>query len=99
MGYPIHADGFQYAVDFDGDGKRDIWNSILTVRFDANSPKSQGWMALRSGDIANCRKASLHPKADGAADRGLDEAWRAAGARRSRKEARRPQPSSCCRRG
>ena len=46
MGYTqfMPKDFEEYAVDFDGDGKRDIWNSIPdSLASTANSLKSQGW--------------------------------------------------------
>src|SRR4029078_8915104 len=46
MGYTqfMPTDFEKYAVDFDGDGKRDIWNSIPdSLASTANSLKSQGW--------------------------------------------------------
>jgi lytic murein transglycosylase len=46
MGYTqfMPADFEEFAVDFDGDGKRDIWNSIPdSLASTANSLKSQGW--------------------------------------------------------
>ena len=46
MGYTqfMPTDFEKFAVDFDGDGKRDIWNSIPdSLASTANSLKSQGW--------------------------------------------------------
>jgi lytic murein transglycosylase len=46
MGYTqfMPTDFEKYGVDFDGDGKRDIWNSIPdSLASTANSLKSQGW--------------------------------------------------------
>jgi len=46
MGYTqlMPTDFENYAVDFDGDGKRDIWNSIAdSLASTANSLKVQGW--------------------------------------------------------
>jgi lytic murein transglycosylase len=46
MGYTqfLPTDFDNYAVDFDGDGKRDIWNSILdALASTGNSLHSQGW--------------------------------------------------------
>ena len=46
MGYTqfMPKDFEEFAVDFDGDGKRDIWNSIPdSLASTANSLKSQGW--------------------------------------------------------
>jgi len=46
MGYTqfMPTDFENYAVDFDGDGKRDIWNSIAdSLASTANSLKAQGW--------------------------------------------------------
>ena len=46
MGYTqfMPTDFEKYAVDFDGDGKRDIWNSIPDALASAgNSLNTQGW--------------------------------------------------------
>jgi lytic murein transglycosylase len=46
MGYTqfMPTDFENYAVDFDGDGKRDIWNSIAdALASTGNSLKTQGW--------------------------------------------------------
>jgi len=51
MGYTqfMPTDFEKYAVDFDGDGKRDIWNSIPdSLASTANSLKSQGWDGAKS---------------------------------------------------
>jgi lytic murein transglycosylase len=46
MGYTqfMPSDFEKYAVDFDGDGRRDIWNSVIDALASAgNSLHSQGW--------------------------------------------------------
>ena len=46
MGYTqfLPSDFEKYAVDFDGDGRRDIWNSVVDALASAgNSLHSQGW--------------------------------------------------------
>ena len=46
MGYTqfMPNDFENYAVDFDGDGKRDIWSSIAdALASTGNSLKTQGW--------------------------------------------------------
>src|SRR6478735_6119358 len=51
MGYTqfMPKDFENYAVDGDGDGKRDIWNSIAdALASTANSLKSQGWNGAKS---------------------------------------------------
>jgi lytic murein transglycosylase len=51
MGYTqfMPTDFEEFAVDFDGDGKRDIWNSIPdSLASTANSLKSQGWDGAKS---------------------------------------------------
>jgi len=51
MGYTqfMPKDFENYAVDGDGDGKRDIWNSIAdSLASTANSLKSQGWDGAKS---------------------------------------------------
>ena len=51
MGYTqfLPSDFEKYAVDFDGDGRRDIWNSIPdALASTGNSLRSQGWDGAQS---------------------------------------------------
>ena len=62
MGMPqfISSSYRRYAVDFDGDGKRDLWNSTADVIGSvANYFKVHGWQ--RGGDIVQAVKVSQRP--------------------------------------
>lgn len=63
MGMPqfISSSYRRYAVDFDGDGKRDLWNSTADVIGSvANYFKVHGWQ--RDGDVIQQAKVSQRPK-------------------------------------
>jgi membrane-bound lytic murein transglycosylase B len=62
MGIPqfISSSYREYAVDFDGDGKRDLWNSMPDVIGSvANYFKLHGWQ--RNGDVAKIATVSKRP--------------------------------------
>ena len=45
----------QYAVDYDGDGRRDIWTTVADVfASTANYLASSGWRGREPGAIASC---------------------------------------------
>lgn len=63
MGMPqfISSSYRRYAVDFDGDGKRDLWNSEADVIGSvANYFKVHGWQ--RGGDVIQRARVSHRPK-------------------------------------
>lgn len=63
MGMPqfISSSYRRYAVDFDGDGKRDLWNSTAdAIGSVANYFKVHGWQ--RGGDVIQKAKVSQRPK-------------------------------------
>lgn len=63
MGMPqfISSSYRRYAIDFDGDGKRDLWNSTADVIGSvANYFKVHGWQ--RGGDVIQKAKVSHRPK-------------------------------------
>ena len=63
MGMPqfISSSYRRYAVDFDGDGKRDLWNSTADVIGSvANYFKVHGWQ--RGGDVVQRAKVSHRPE-------------------------------------
>lgn len=63
MGMPqfISSSYRRYAVDFDGDGKRDLWNSMADVIGSvANYFKVHGWQ--RGGDVVQAAKVSKNIK-------------------------------------
>ncbi len=92
----LPGDFEDYAVDFDGDGRRDIWNSVTDALASAgNSLHSQGWdgnqpwaYEVELPKTFDCTQAGPGP---GAADPGVDRSRRAAGARA-------PLPGSAARR-
>ena len=51
--HPVHADHLQrLAVDFDGDGRRDLVGSVPdALASTANYPRDAGWSRARRGDI------------------------------------------------
>lgn len=62
MGMPqfISSSYRRYAVDFDGDGKRDLWNNVADVIGSvANYFKAHGWQ--RGGDVIQRAKVSSRP--------------------------------------
>ena len=62
MGMPqfISSSYRRYAVDFDGDGKRDLWNSIADVIGSvANYFKVHGWR--RGGDVVQQARVGSRP--------------------------------------
>jgi membrane-bound lytic murein transglycosylase B len=65
MGHPqfMPSSFMRYAVDFKGDGHKDIWNSIPdALASTANYLKSFGWRAARPGATrSSCRTASTTP--------------------------------------
>ena len=105
MGYTqfLPTDFEEYAVDFDGDGRRDIWNSVPdALASTGNSLQSQGWDGKQSWgyEVTLPQGLRLHAAGpgQGAADRRLGEARRRQreGRRLSGGQARRLRPSSCC---
>ncbi|WP_321502225.1 lytic murein transglycosylase [Breoghania sp.] len=73
----------QYAVDFDGDGKRDIWNSVPdTLASIANYLKQHGWRTGRDWGFEAEIPATISCKQEGPEQGRPISAWIAAGAKR-----------------
>ena len=108
MGYTqfLPTDFDKYGVDFNGDGKRDIWGTVTdALASAANSLHSQGW----DGEQTWAYEVKLPAKFD-CTLQGPDKArpiseWIKLGVVRvkdrpfPRREARAIRPSSCCRPG
>jgi membrane-bound lytic murein transglycosylase B len=79
MGQPqfLPSSFHKYAVDFDGDGRRDIWNSVPDVLASiANYLKLSGWDSTKPWGLA----VNLPPKYDLRVSRGTFDEWRTRGA-------------------
>ncbi|WP_319775475.1 lytic murein transglycosylase [Breoghania sp.] len=73
----------QYAVDFDGDGKRDIWNSTPdTLASIANYLKQHGWRTGRDWGFEAEIPSTISCKQEGPEQGRPISAWVAAGAKR-----------------
>ncbi|WP_321339094.1 lytic murein transglycosylase [Breoghania sp.] len=73
----------RYAVDFDGDGKRDIWNSVPdTLASIANYLKQHGWKTGRDWGFEAKIPAAISCKQEGPEQGRPISAWIAAGAQR-----------------
>ena len=79
MGYTqfLPTDFDKYGVDFDGDGKRDIWGTVTdALASAANSLHSQGWDGEQSlglrGEAAGEIRLHAARAGQGAADLGVD---------------------------
>ncbi|MEI2383683.1 lytic murein transglycosylase [Breoghania sp. JC706] len=73
----------KYAVDFDGDGKRDIWNSVPdTLASIANYLKQHGWQTGRDWGFEAAIPDSLSCALEGPEQGRPISRWIAAGARR-----------------
>lgn len=82
MGQPqfMPSDYLQYAIDFDGDGKRDVWNTIPDVLASiANYLQAEGWEA----DLPWGFEVIVPPELDLRDSRGTFAQWNERGVRRA----------------